>query len=264
MFAHYIKKEGLLFKHARGMRDVIGREFHTFHEIFLLLGGKARFTSDEYDEVLSFPTLVIIPRESYHRFDPICEECEYHRCVIQFDAEPDTLAGGVMSRTAVIHSPSERTLDLFAELCAAQDKDYTEDDVLILLHSTFDRILLELKYGESNVTPYRTSHSSAVSSVIEYVDAHFAENINAEHIARELHFSQAYVSHRFKAEMGITLYQYLLKKKLVHAYALIRSGTPATEAARICGFGDYSTFYKRYRAHFGTSPSKFGKIEYGI
>ncbi|MBE6584758.1 MAG: helix-turn-helix transcriptional regulator [Ruminococcaceae bacterium] len=102
-------------------------------------------------------------------------------------------------------------------------------------------------------------HSRAVSSIIEYVEEHFTESITAERIARELHFSETYVSHRFKDEMGITLYQYLLKKKLVHAFAIIRSGTPATEAAQSCGFSDYSTFYKRYKARFGTSPSRAAK-----
>ena len=259
MFAHYIKKEGLLFKHANGLRDVIGREFHTFHEIFLLMGGEARFTSDEYDEHLSAGALVIIPRESYHRFDPVCEECEYHRCVLQFDDDGSDLIAQVMGRAAVIHSPTERTLSLLSELCAAEAGNYTEDDKLILLGSVFDRILLELKYGERHAAPLAAPHSRAVSSIIEYVEAHFTESITAEHIARELHFSQHYVSHRFKEEMGLSLYQYLLKKKLVHAFALIRSGTPATEAARSCGFSDYSTFYKRYKAHFGMSPSSAAK-----
>ena len=123
-----------------------------------------------------------------------------------------------------------------------------------MLRSVFDRILLELKYSERRAAPAVAPHSRAVSSIIEYVEEHFTESITAERIARELHFSETYVSHRFKDEMGITLYQYLLKKKLVHAYALIRSGTPATEAAQSCGFSDYSSFFRAYRSHFGHVP----------
>lgn len=259
MFAKYIKKEGLLFKHALGMRDVIGREFHTFNEIFLLLGGEARFTADEYDEVISPSTLVIIPRESYHRFDPICDECEYHRCVLQFNTDGYDLAEHAMRHTSVIYSPSERILSLFNDLCDAENGDYTESDKLVLLRSVFDRILLELKYGEQATDSHRTPHSRAVSDIIEYIDAHFLETLTVSHVAQKLHFSATYVSHKFKNEMGITLYQYLLKKKLVHAYSLICSGVCATDAALRCGFSDYSTFYKRYKAHFGESPSNTAK-----
>ena len=262
MFAKYTKDNGLLFKHALGLRDVYGREFHSFHEIFMLIGGQARFTSDEYCELISAGACVLIPSESYHRFDPTCPECEYHRYVLQFDGISDTLRGEVMQHVSVIHTPTPRLVSLFGELCEAQNSDMTDSDRLILLRSVFNRILLELKYGNANNPEAQTAHSRAVAEIIEYIDAHFLENLSVDGIAKELHFSPSYISHKFKAEMGISIYQYLLKKKLIHAYNLIKIATPAAEAAQICGFCDYSTFYKRYKAHFGVSPSNSARSIY--
>ena len=261
MFARYTRNDGLVFKHAKGMRDVLGREFHHFYEIFVLTGGRARFTSDEYDESLSPGSLIIIPKESYHRFDALCEESDYQRYVIQFEDESElsALISDVTSRVRIIHDLPDDIFSLFKSLDKAQEREMCDVDQSILLRSVFCRILIELKYSMADNNTALSQKSPATSSIIAYVDAHFTEPITVSGIANALHFSSAYVCHRFKDEMGTSLYQYILKKKLVHAYNLIKSGMPATEAAHACGFTDYSTFYKRYKAHFGTSPSQFSQ-----
>ena len=41
VFAEFIHTKSAMFKHAKGMRDIFGLEFHPFHEIFLFIDGDA-------------------------------------------------------------------------------------------------------------------------------------------------------------------------------------------------------------------------------
>ena len=59
--------------------------------------------------------------------------------------------------------------------------------------------------------------------------------------------------------MHISIYKYILQKKLIRAHKLISEGTNAVDAALLCGFNEYSGFYKVYKKHFGFSPSKTRK-----
>ena len=83
-FADFIHAENAVFKHAKGMRDIFGLEFHPFHEIFLFLDGDAEFISGDFRTVLQKNTLVVIPKESFHHFVVHCAEEDYHRYVLNF------------------------------------------------------------------------------------------------------------------------------------------------------------------------------------
>ena len=54
----------------------------------------------------------------------------------------------------------------------------------------------------------------------------------------------------FKRDMNISVYQYILRKKLILARQRIHEGESATAAAMSCGFNDYSSFYKQYKKMF--------------
>ena len=45
--------------------------------------------------------------------------------------------------------------------------------------------------------------------------------------------------------------------RVTHARRMLREGAPAVEVGRDCGFSDYSTFYKAFRAQTGLSPQQF-------
>lgn len=58
----------------------------------------------------------------------------------------------------------------------------------------------------------------------------------------------------FKQETGFTIGSYISKKRLLLGRELILSGTSAAQAAYECGFKDYSTFQRAYKALFNESP----------
>lgn len=257
MFAKYLRREELLFKHALGMRDVVGQEFHPFHEIFFLIGKEARFASENFVGRIGAHTLVIIPKERFHQFDPVGEERDYHRYVLQFDTggELSELISDVMSSLRVIREPRRSTVLILERMAVLADADMKNEHKELLLKALFCEFLMELKYSEGESVAEGERIDVTVESILSYVDSHYLENITVESIARALNFSVSHISHVFKNVMHISLYSYVLKRKLIHARHLILGGARAAEAATLCGFGSYSGFYKVYLKYFGVSPS---------
>lgn len=258
MFAEYLTSTQITFKHALGCRDVFGKEFHTFHEIFLLVGDTANFTSDHIIDQIYPNSLVIVPKRQFHQFDHIGQEENYHRYVLQFeniDGLEETIET-VFDRVKLIHNLSRQSVRLFERLALLIGEQKDQADKALLLKAITTEILMDLKYNYSNRTVCQHMTDPLVQQIIDYINANFLTNITVRTIADDLRFSESYIAQKFKGAMNIPIYKYILQKKLMHAHMLICSGVRATEAASICGFSEYSGFYKMYKKYFGFSPSR--------
>ena len=60
----------------------------------------------------------------------------------------------------------------------------------------------------------------------------------------------------FKKATGNSIGEYVIKKRLLIAQQLIKTGMTSTNACQASGFGDYSNFYKAYVKFFGVSPKE--------
>lgn len=261
MFANYVTSKEITFKHAKGMRDVYGKEFHIFNEMFLLLSDSAKFTSDKIIDNIHVNSLVIIPSGQFHQFDHIGKESEYHRFVIQFYEIPElkNTIDEIFDNVKVIYNLSPETLTLFARLGTLYEQKISEDDKQQLLRSIFTELLIDLKYNYKSRIITKHNTNVLIQKIIEYINQNYLDEISVPSISKALNFSESYIAHKFKKVMKISIYKYILQKKLLHAHHLLSCGTSATDTASLCGFKDYCAFYKVYKKYFGISPSKTEK-----
>lgn len=92
-------------------------------------------------------------------------------------------------------------------------------------------------------------------SLVSYVNAHLFEPISLDAVSRSFARSPSQIGRLFRAATGTSLWEYVMIKRLLAARAMLERGENATEAAILCGFSDYSAFYRAYRKHFGCAPS---------
>ena len=62
--------------------------------------------------------------------------------------------------------------------------------------------------------------------------------------------------HKFKAVTGGSVYGYINQKRLTSALAMLRKGASASDAAKECGFSDYTVFYRSFKKMYGFSPGE--------
>ena len=103
----------------------------------------------------------------------------------------------------------------------------------------------------------RKEQLSRYEAITQYVDEHLDEHLSLDTLARQFYLSKYYLVHLFRENTGLSVHQYILKKRLAACCDAMRGGTAVGEAYRQWGFGDYSAFYRAFRKEYGMSPSAY-------
>lgn len=120
---------------------------------------------------------------------------------------------------------------------------------LLLFLTTLDGL-----YEQSRM--YHFSPQSLQGQLIAYVNEHLFHNISLQTVADHFYRSRSQISRVFQQATGSPLWQYVTIKRLMAARAMIQRGETASTACISCGFSDYSSFFRAYRAHFGHAPKE--------
>lgn len=96
--------------------------------------------------------------------------------------------------------------------------------------------------------------------MMDYIEEHLKENLDLNELSSIFHVSKYHISHVFKDETGISVHQYILKKRLDACKSAIRSGDKITSVYPVFGFRDYSAFYRAFRKEYGISPKEYREM----
>ncbi len=124
-------------------------------------------------------------------------------------------------------------------------------ELLVILKRLFALQKKESKADEDGV-------GERVREIIEFVDANLDSKISIDDIAQHIHLSSSHLSSLFKQTTGLTLYSYILSKRLILARKLlVETDKPVEVVAEDCGFNDVSSFIRCFRERVGTTPGQY-------
>lgn len=112
-----------------------------------------------------------------------------------------------------------------------------------------------VEHGESENKTY--NNTPIVEKVIKYISLHFAEDITCDSIADQMYLNKYYLGRLFKEAVGISLWDYIINRRLLNFNDLVRQDYPIEEACSKSGFRNYSNFYRLYKKRMGISPQEF-------
>ena len=93
--------------------------------------------------------------------------------------------------------------------------------------------------------------------VVNYIDAHYMENVTISKIAESLSLDRKYLARIFKEKEGTSMQAYLIKKRLQEAKKLLSEGYAVKEAAFMVGYRDQFGFSRAFKKCYGVSPENF-------
>lgn len=97
-----------------------------------------------------------------------------------------------------------------------------------------------------------------VSHAVRYIEAHSHEPLTLQDLACEVATSPYHFLRIFRQVVGMTPHQYVLRTRLNRAAIRLRtSQEPISAIAFDAGFGDLSTFNRRFRRLLGYSPGAY-------
>ena len=253
-----VRYKGISFHYYEEGEMTGNGKSHRGLEIIWFIKGTATFNTVAGSQVVTDGTLIIIPPRAVHWFEHNGSEIyKYVTVNIQeYNDERNYLLRD-FERTVILTDgrlPYIKTLKSIEKVLREKDADAA---VKTWLYCTSMAMFAQMHmdgicFGEKKV---RKEHSPLVQEVIMYIDEHLCEDVRVNDIAASMNVSVSTLFHSFKKEIGVSVYKYLLQKRMTLATDMIEKGERPTEIYYKCGFKDYPNFYRAYRANFGTTPS---------
>ena len=272
------KKRGFLLENfrlfhltSRGGTQV-EYHYHEFCKILLLISGSGGYYVDGQRYLLQSGDIVLLDAHSIHRPE-LDADAAYERIILyispdylrrQSTADCDLRSVFSGEKGHVLRLPEERNRKIF-RMAAALEQDLRGDAFgrEILSNAGLLRLLVEIGRNRENPETDRTSprmpQNERIVEILRYIDAHIAEDLDAEILAKAFFISKYHMMRQFRRETGTTVHLYITQKRLVKARELMDSGMRATEACYRCGWRSYSSFTRAYSKHLGTTPT--GRVD---
>lgn len=96
------------------------------------------------------------------------------------------------------------------------------------------------------------------NNLMDYIDAHYMEDLNLEDIAESIGFSKFHFSRLFKQYTNFTFCDYLCYRRIKVAEELLAEpDLSITEIAMQSGFPSISTFNRLFKQHKNCTPSEY-------
>lgn len=102
----------------------------------------------------------------------------------------------------------------------------------------------------------QTDNAETVVQLIDYINKNLYEQLSLSRLSDKFFLSQSQLNRLFKKATGTSVWEYITIKRLIAARNRIRVGEQSGKVCASCGFKDYSSFYRMYKARFGVSPKQ--------
>ena len=261
-----------IFRYKDAYLKEVALHHHDFYEVYFFLSGNVHYNIESRSYLLTPGDVLLISPMELHQpmFGP--EHREYERIVLWIDKqflEGFSLPGQSFTACFDTDSPSHTNLlrpegvqrqflmFLLEQLIAENNSQepYQEIAALACLAQvliSLNRLALQQRKEEA-VTP----QDSTVYNVLGYINEHYNENMTLDDLANKFFVSKYHLSREFQRLVGTSVHRYIVQKRLVMAKQMLSEGKPSSEVYQQCGFGDYSNFYRAFKAEYQISPKDY-------
>ncbi len=113
--------------------------------------------------------------------------------------------------------------------------------------------------AKNSTVEVKSADNKTINNVIAYINQNFQYDISLNDIAKEFFVDKFYISRLFKEYVGVTVWNYVIFRRITAFNDLISVNTPIEEAYLRVGFQNYSNFFRLYKKHMNMTPSEYKK-----
>ncbi len=249
---------------------------HAYFQIYYILKGElVHFLGNESSTLIQ-GDMFIIPPETAHYISPQPETVFY-----SFSFMPDFLGAP--------HSGNRLALNFLRSL--GKDKSLlpkvtVEAENILYIETLMDRMLSEfttkpLGYAETmqayalllvtflarnyfekergGFLDHFETNKQFVLHCVRYIEENYQEPIYLDEISRRSTMSKSNFCTLFSQLTGYSFHQFLNLCRIKKAVEYIKEGYKITAIYGLCGYEDFSTFYRNFKKIMGVSPKQFQK-----
>ncbi len=252
---------------------------HDYYEIYFFLEGDLSYQIGKNVYPLKYGDICLIPPGVFHRPQFHNNDKPYRRMVLWLSPDyfsrlqtlhPDiTYSFNYGNQISCHHfscdfANAQILFDKLIDIIEERQRDVPFHEPMISCYIA--SLLLSINrivYIGEQPTATKSEQGSLFTRLCEYINTHLDEDLSLNALSREFYVSKYHISHVFKENMGMSVHQYLLKKRLYACKNNILAGEPLREVAMTYGFKDYTNFFRAFKKEFGIGPKEY-KDSFGI
>ena len=233
-------------------------------EITYVISGSAKVFCGDVATKISEGQIHFIRKGNYHRIEVSKDENFRYIC-IGFIPNEDNPAVSEFIREVggkdQLTVEDNGTMKALSELLIREFYSYDENAKEMINHYLMQIIITLKRIISGKAIPYRDDNREHSASYVMYrllriIDREFMQITNVSSLAERLSYSEYYLSHLFKEKMGITIKEYLVKKKISRASELLSTtALSVEEIAETIGFSSAHSFRRAFKQYTGITPS---------
>jgi AraC-like DNA-binding protein len=250
---------------------------HTYYEVYYFYEGKCNYLIGDQIYNLAPGDLILMYGMTLHcaKIDPAYP---YIRTIIHFDPailrpylefpqaipvlQPfEQFKNYRLCLRGAAKAEAEQILLVMAEHKQRGDQVSTGRLLLALvdlLYFIYDQCLQPL----SEHREFPSDKEKTVQDVIALLENSYSEDdLHMEKLQRELHLSKSYLAKIFKEVTGVTIFEYVYRKRINEAKILflLHPSLTVTEVCFQLGFKHLAHFSRLFKQHVGLSPDRYKK-----
>lgn len=246
---------------------------HDFYEIYLLLDGEVDYQVENKSYSLSGGDLLLVSPMELHRPIPKEADAVYERMVLWVDRRHlrllkqmhsidfehcfDQSRAGQSNQLPISREQFHLLRMLLRLLLIEADgKEYGSE--LMRSSMLLQVLVLVARLSQGQLQQRRgVASDPLIDQVFQHINRHIAQDLSLQRLSSLMFVDSGTLTRRFKKQLGISIPDYVRRKRLTMARNMLLEGERPTAAALQCGYADYSSFYRAFKAQYQIGPREF-------
>ncbi|MDD4000986.1 MAG: AraC family transcriptional regulator [Bacilli bacterium] len=250
------------YSYSSNIRDDFGKKsflshIHPYYEIYIFLSGEISLITENNIYDIQPNNCLIIKPFTYHRV--VLKNFDfYERIVIEFELNEESIEfEETLNSFNLINLNDYPIIMNCLNKIITYTRLFSKSDIQKLAKGlTLELIILINNLVAKKNQVIFDKRNPLITKIINYINNNIQMDISLSSISKHFSYSRSYLANLFKAEMKISVMNYIRNKKIILADSLMSKGMKPNQVYYEVGFNDYSTFYRAYKKYFNFPPSK--------